>query len=89
MALVISMGVLTYGYDSAFIGTTIAQASFMRDFGLDKMSLSEQNAVSSNLTGICMNDSVFLRIFSMEIANSAELRFCWRLLWSTFRRVFS
>lgn len=49
------MGVLAYGYDSAFIGTTITQKSFKRDFGLDKMSKKEQNDVSSNLTSICMS----------------------------------
>jgi hypothetical protein len=49
------MGLLTYGYDSAFIGTTITQKSFMRDFGLDNMSAAQQNAVSSNLTSICMS----------------------------------
>jgi hypothetical protein len=53
MAIVISLGVLTYGYDSAFIGTTITQKSFLRDFGLDTTSKAEQNAVSSNLTSIC------------------------------------
>lgn len=47
------MGVLAYGYDSAFIGTTITQKSFKRDFGMDKMSTKEQNDVSSNLTSIC------------------------------------
>lgn len=47
------MGVLAYGYDSAFIGTTITQKSFERDFGLDKMSKGEKNNVSSNLTSIC------------------------------------
>ena len=52
-ALIISMGVMAYGYDSAFIGTTITQASFKRDFGLDEMTASEQNAVNSNLTSIC------------------------------------
>ena len=52
-ALVISMGVLAYGYDSAFIGTTITQASFKRDFGLDKMSTSEKNNVTGNITSIC------------------------------------
>ena len=53
-ALVISMGVLAYGYDSAFIGTTIATAAFKRDFGLTHMSVSEANNVNSNLTSICM-----------------------------------
>ena len=47
------MGLLTYGYDSAFIGTTITQKSFKSDFGLDTMTKAQQNAVSSNLTSIC------------------------------------
>jgi hypothetical protein len=47
------MGLLAYGYDSAFIGTTITQKSFKSDFGLDTMTKSQQNAVSSNLTSIC------------------------------------
>ena len=52
-ALIISMGVMAYGYDSAFIGTTITQTSFKRDFGLNEMTASEQNSVNSNLTSIC------------------------------------
>lgn len=55
MALLISMGVLAYGYDSSFIGTTITQKSFQRDFGMDKMSKKELNDVSSNLTSICQS----------------------------------
>lgn len=49
------MGVLAYGYDSAFIGSTIVQKSFKRDFGIVNMSKKEQNDVSSNLTSICMS----------------------------------
>jgi len=48
-ALVISMGVLAYGYDSAFIGTTIAQESFQRDFGINA---SNKNEITSNITSI-------------------------------------
>jgi MFS family permease len=48
-ALVISMGVLAYGYDSAFIGTTIAQQSFQRDFGINA---SNKNEITSNITSI-------------------------------------
>lgn len=51
-ALVISMGVLAYGYDSAFIGTTITHESFKRDFGLNNMTTSEKNEVTSNITSI-------------------------------------
>ncbi|KAI1547880.1 hypothetical protein PtrCC142_002428 [Pyrenophora tritici-repentis] len=48
-ALVISLGILAYGYDSAFIGTTIAQESFQRDFGITK---ANKNEVTSNITSI-------------------------------------
>ena len=47
------MGVLAYGYDSAFIGTTITQQSFLRDFGMDVMSKKDKEDISSNLTSIC------------------------------------
>ena len=64
MAIVISLGVLTYGYDSAFIGTTITQKSFQSDFGLNTMSKAEQNAVSSNLTSICTMPRLALAVSS-------------------------
>lgn len=56
-ALVISMGVLAYGYDSAFIGTTITSEAFKRDFGLVHMSTHEKNNVTSNITSICTSPS--------------------------------
>lgn len=43
------MGVLAYGYDSAFIGTTIAQESFQRDFEINK---ENKNDITSNITSI-------------------------------------
>jgi len=52
-ALIVSLGVMAYGYDGAFIGTTITQASFERDFGLDKLPKADKTDVSSNLTSIC------------------------------------
>jgi hypothetical protein len=54
-ALVISMGVLAYGYDSAFIGTTVTHQSFKRDFGLlpSQKTKAEINDVTSNITSIC------------------------------------
>ncbi|KAF2737834.1 general substrate transporter [Polyplosphaeria fusca] len=69
-ALVISMGVLAYGYDSAFIGTTITQKSFKRDFGLDKMTKKEQADVSGNLTSIYSAGGFFgalFMFFSLEL----------------------
>ncbi|TEA17311.1 Quinate permease [Colletotrichum sidae] len=44
---VIAMGSLLFGYDSAFIGTTIARASFVRDFGITSATSKE---ISSNIT---------------------------------------
>ncbi|CZR68507.1 related to quinate transport protein [Phialocephala subalpina] len=67
-SLAISMGLLTYGYDSAFIGTTITQKSFKSDFGLDAMTKAQQNAVSSNLTNSAGGFfGAFFMFFSMEL----------------------
>lgn len=70
VALVISMGVLAYGYDSAFIGTTITQKSFQRDFGMATMSKKERDDVSSNLTSIYSAGGFFgalFMYFSLEL----------------------
>ena len=37
------------GYDSAFIGGTIALSSFQSEFGLDKMSTADVNFLSANI----------------------------------------
>lgn len=69
-ALIVALGVMAYGYDSAFIGTTITLKSFERDFGILNMSAEEQNAVSSNLTSIYSAGGFFgalLMFFSLEL----------------------
>ncbi|KAK4556907.1 hypothetical protein LTR86_005888 [Recurvomyces mirabilis] len=69
-ALIVSLGVMAYGYDSAFIGTTITQSSFKRDFGLSRMSKAQQNEVSSNLTSIYSAGGFFgalFMFFSLEL----------------------
>ncbi|KAK3112940.1 hypothetical protein LTR53_010251 [Teratosphaeriaceae sp. CCFEE 6253] len=61
---------MAYGYDSAFIGTTINQASFKRDFGITGMSKAEQNNVNSNLTSIYSAGGffgAFFMFFSLEL----------------------
>ena len=62
-ALIVALGVMAYGYDSAFIGTTITLESFERDLGLLNMSKSGQNAVSSNLTSIYSAGGFFGALF--------------------------
>ncbi|KAK1967679.1 general substrate transporter [Colletotrichum sublineola] len=44
---IIAMGSLLFGYDSAFIGTTIARKSFVNDFGI---SPDTSKDISSNIT---------------------------------------
>lgn len=52
-SIIVALGVMAYGYDSAFIGTTITQKSFLRDFGMTHMTAAQKANVSSNLTSIC------------------------------------
>lgn len=69
-ALIVALGVMAYGYDSAFIGTTITEKSFERDFGLDKMTKAQKNNVSSNLTSIYSAGGFFgalFMFFSLEL----------------------
>lgn len=64
------MGVMAYGYDSAFIGTTITLSSFQRDFGLSSKSEGEQNNISSNITSAYSAGGffgAFFMFFSLEI----------------------
>ena len=77
-AIIVSFGVLAYGYDSAFIGTTITRSSFRRDFGIAQMSKAEQNNVSSNLTSICEFTSKAHSALTYSFLYS--LRLCWRFL---------
>lgn len=57
-AFLIAFGALTFGYDSAFLGTTIARASFKKDFGISAMTAAQQTATSSNITS-CFQAAAF------------------------------
>ncbi|KAG9252999.1 general substrate transporter [Emericellopsis atlantica] len=59
-AAVIAMGSLLFGYDSAFIGTTIARKSFVRDFNIHE---SEAKSISSNITASFQAGAFFGAIF--------------------------
>lgn len=45
-----AFGALTFGYDAAFIGTTITRPGFTAAFGIDEMTASEKINNSANLT---------------------------------------
>lgn len=49
LAAVASFASCMIGYDSAFIGTTLALPSFMSEFGFESMSKSKQDLVSANI----------------------------------------
>ncbi|OWZ77992.1 quinate permease [Cryptococcus neoformans Bt85] len=50
MGCCIAFGALTFGYDAAFIGTTITRPGFTAAFGIDEMTASEKINNSANLT---------------------------------------
>lgn len=53
-----------FGYDSAFIGTTIARDSFKRDFGITD---AVANSISSNITSAFQAGAFFGAIFCFLI----------------------
>jgi len=53
-----------FGYDSAFIGTTIARDSFKRDFGI---TAEVANSISSNITSAFQAGAFFGAIFCFLI----------------------
>ncbi|KAK6000875.1 hypothetical protein QM012_002958 [Aureobasidium pullulans] len=59
-ALVIATGSLLFGYDSAFVGTTIARASFKKDFGITKATAA---GISSNITSAFQAGAFFGALF--------------------------
>lgn len=57
-------GALTFGYDGAFIGTTIARPSFKEAMGIDKMTKAEQTAMTTNLTSTFTGSAWFGAVFA-------------------------
>jgi hypothetical protein len=49
-----------FGYDSAYVGTTIARSSFVRDFGITSATKS---AISSNITSAFQAGAFFGALF--------------------------
>ncbi|KAF3389162.1 Quinate permease [Penicillium rolfsii] len=59
-AVIIATGSLLFGYDSAFVGTTISRQSFQTDFHITKANSS---AISSNITSIFQAGAFFGAFF--------------------------
>lgn len=52
VALVASMGAFIFGYDLAFIGTTITLEPFVQDFGLEDATEATADAFSANIVSL-------------------------------------
>jgi len=57
-----------YGYDSAFIGGTLALPSFKRAYGLDTASASQVAALSSNIVSTFQGGAFFGSMFGFVLA---------------------
>ncbi|KAJ5621645.1 hypothetical protein N7528_006428 [Penicillium herquei] len=77
--LVIATGSLLFGYDSAFIGTTIARDSFLNDFNITS---SNSSAISSNITSVFQAGAFFGAIFCFFITERVGRK--WTLQISVF-----
>jgi len=66
-AILIAWGALTFGYDSAFLGTTIARQSFKDAFGITKMTAKQVADTSSNITSTFQAAAFFGSLFSWLI----------------------
>src|SRR4051812_26730423 len=60
----LAWGALTFGYDSAFLGTTIARQSFKDAFGITKMTAKQVADTSSNITSTFQAAAFFGSLFS-------------------------
>ncbi|KIV93142.1 hypothetical protein PV10_04380 [Exophiala mesophila] len=63
-ASVIGFGALLFGYDSAFVGTTIARQSFKTDFNI---TAAEAKSISSNITSAFQAGAFFGALFCLPL----------------------
>ncbi|GMK53695.1 hypothetical protein CspeluHIS016_0102810 [Cutaneotrichosporon spelunceum] len=64
LAIICGCGALTFGYDGAFIGTTIARPSFKAAMGIDKMTKAQQTSMTTNLTSTFTGSAWFGAVFA-------------------------
>ncbi|TXT10599.1 hypothetical protein VHUM_02104 [Vanrija humicola] len=75
LAIVCSFGALTFGYDGAFVGTTIARKSFQDDHGLTEMSPDHKRQTISNLTSVYLSGAFFGALFAWPAMETVGRRF--------------
>lgn len=68
-AAVASFASCMIGYDSAFIGTSLALPSFAKEFGFDKMSATHLAFIKSNIVSIYQAGAFFGALFAYASAH--------------------
>lgn len=63
-AIIASFGSCMIGYDSAFIGTTLALPSFEDEFGLDRLSSDQLALISANIVSLYQAGAFFGALFA-------------------------
>lgn len=69
VAAIASSGAATIGYDSAFIGGTMALPSFRKDLGFDTMDKSHINLISANIVSCYQAGAFFGAFFAYPVAH--------------------
>ncbi|KAK5056758.1 hypothetical protein LTR84_012290 [Exophiala bonariae] len=75
-ASVIAFGALLFGYDSAFIGTTIARKSFVADFHVEK---AHAKSISSNITSAFQAGAFFGALFCLPVTEKVGRKWALQL----------
>jgi MFS family permease len=57
------------GYDSAFIGGTLALASFKDEFGFSEMSTAKQNLINANIVSLYQAGAFFGSLFAYPVGH--------------------
>ncbi|KAF2213005.1 hypothetical protein CERZMDRAFT_40220 [Cercospora zeae-maydis SCOH1-5] len=78
IAMVASMGAFLFGYDLAFIGTTITQEPFQKDFGLLHTSTSHENNFAANVVSLLQAGCFFGALLAAPIGDRTGRR--WALI---------
>jgi sugar porter (SP) family MFS transporter len=73
-AAIASFAAFMIGYDSAFIGTTLALPAFKSEFGLDTKSTSEVNFLNANIVSTYQAGSFFGALFGYVVGQQLGRR---------------
>ncbi|KAE8366654.1 general substrate transporter [Aspergillus caelatus] len=69
LAIVTSMGAFLFGYDMAFIGTSIELHSFKKDFGLEHASRSVEDVFAANIVSLLQAGCFFGSLVSAPLSD--------------------